>query len=55
MAFVKHVALTERQWCRFIVEGPSAMAFEGGPPEDWLNTFRILDGETLAGLLERYD
>ncbi len=52
---IKHVALTERQWSRFIVDGPSAMSFEGASPEDWLNTFRMLEGETLAGLLERYD
>ena len=52
---IKHVALTERQWTRFIVEGPSVMAFD---PADaagtWADAFRMVDGETLAGLLEEY-
>lgn len=52
---IKHVALVEGNWARFIVEGPSAMSFEGGDPEAFMNTFRMLGGETLAGLLERYD
>lgn len=52
---IKHVAMVERQWARFIVEGPSAMSFEGADPNAFMNTFRMLDGETLAGLLERYD
>jgi uncharacterized damage-inducible protein DinB len=52
---IKHVAMVERQWARFIVEGPSAMSFESsGDPEAFMNTFRMLDGETLAGLLENY-
>ncbi len=52
---IKHVALVERQWARFIVEGPSAMSFEAGDPDAFMNTFRMLDGETLEGLLERYE
>ncbi|HXP18138.1 MAG TPA: DinB family protein [Streptosporangiaceae bacterium] len=52
---IKHVALTERQWVRFIVEGPSAMDFSGGSPDAWANMFRMLDGETLVGLLEQYE
>ena len=27
---IKHVALTERQWVSFIVDGPSAMGSQGG-------------------------
>jgi hypothetical protein len=53
---IKHVAATERQWVRFILEGPSAMGNwedEGGVT-DWLAGFRVLDGETVAGLLEDY-
>jgi uncharacterized damage-inducible protein DinB len=53
---IKHVTLTERQWAGFILEGPSAM---GGMDEAsmtaWANAFRMLDGETLAGLLEAYE
>ena len=54
---VKHVALTERQWVRFIVEGPSAMSFDAGPEsaQTWLDMFKMTDGETLAGLLAQYD
>lgn len=52
---IKHVAMVERQWARFIVEGPSAMTFGGGDPHAFMNTFRMLDGDTLAGLLKHYD
>jgi uncharacterized damage-inducible protein DinB len=54
---IKHVAATERQWIRFILEGPSAMGNwedEGGVG-DWLAGFRVLEGETVAGLLEDYE
>ncbi|MDX6394499.1 MAG: hypothetical protein QOJ73_5562 [Streptosporangiaceae bacterium] len=53
---IKHVAATERQWIRFILEGPSAMGNwedEGGV-DGWLAGFRVLEGETVAGLLEGY-
>lgn len=53
---IKHVALVEQRWARFIVDGPSAMAPDpAAPPDAWVNTFRMVDGETLAGLLERYE
>jgi uncharacterized damage-inducible protein DinB len=53
---IKHVALTERQWARFIVEGPPAMAFDPATmAETWADAFRMKDGETLAGLLEQYE
>ena len=54
---IKHVAVTERGWSRFIIEGPSAM----GAPDDeqamsnWLNGFRMLEGETVEALLRGYD
>jgi uncharacterized damage-inducible protein DinB len=52
---IKHVAVTERQWSRFIVEGPSAMAFSPATAADtWADAFRMVEGETLAGLLEDY-
>jgi uncharacterized damage-inducible protein DinB len=51
---IKHVALTERQWARFIVEGPSAMSWDEASAADWMAGFTMLDGETLAGLLENY-
>ena len=51
---IKHVTLTERQWVQFIVEGPSAMAWDEASAGDWMAAFRMGDGETLAGLLENY-
>jgi uncharacterized damage-inducible protein DinB len=53
---IKHVALVERRWGDFILEGPSAM----GPRNEadmtaWMNAFRMLDGETLDGMLDEYE
>ncbi|RBY90988.1 DinB family protein [Blastococcus sp. TF02A-30] len=54
---VKHVAHTEAQWARFVLEGPDAMA----PPTDdagyeaWANAFRLLPEETLEGVLAGYE
>jgi len=53
---VKHVAATERQWTRFIVEGPAAMSFDPATTADtWASAFRMTPGDTLAGLLEHYE
>lgn len=53
---IKHVAMTERQWARFIVEGPSAMSFDPATMADtWASAFKMTEGETLAGLLEQYE
>jgi hypothetical protein len=56
-ALIKHVTVTERQCSRFIIEGPSAM---DAPDEEqamsnWLNGFRMLDGETVKSLLIGYE
>jgi uncharacterized damage-inducible protein DinB len=51
---IRHVTLTERQWIRFIEVGPSAMAWDQSTAGDWLSAFRMVPGETLAGLLEEY-
>jgi hypothetical protein len=53
---VKHVTAVERGWARFIVEGPVAMGKwdDAGPMQAWLDGFRMLPGETLAGLLDDY-
>ncbi|MEU7865239.1 DinB family protein [Dactylosporangium sp. NPDC049140] len=54
---IKHVGEIERQWARFITEGPAAVAM----PEDergfqeWANGFKLLEDETLAEILQRYD
>jgi hypothetical protein len=53
---IKHVAAMEKQWAEFIVEGGTAV--DGNPEDDYAefaNTFRMLPGETLAGLLESYE
>jgi hypothetical protein len=53
---IKHVTATERQWISFITDGPSAMAPAGGDTmADWSAGFRMLEGETLAGLLADYE
>jgi hypothetical protein len=54
---IKHVTLTERQWARFIVAGPSAMGRwdDPGQVEKFMNAFQMLPGETLAGLLGDYE
>jgi uncharacterized damage-inducible protein DinB len=51
---IKHVTMTERQWIRFISAGPSAMAWDESTAGDWLSAFRMVPGDTLAGLLEEY-
>ncbi|MBG0832597.1 DinB family protein [Planomonospora sp. ID67723] len=49
---IKHVAAVEERWMRFAAGGAEAMESE---PIDWEGQFRMLDGETLAGLLDRYE
>jgi hypothetical protein len=51
---IKHVSATERGWASFIVGGAAAMRDAAGG-EDWAAGFRMLDGETLAGLLDGYE
>jgi uncharacterized damage-inducible protein DinB len=53
---IKHVTQVEGTWARFVTEGPSAHQYAG--EIDWteyVNTFRMAEGETLAGLLADYD
>jgi len=61
---IKHVASTEQHWARFIQEGPAEDAinwsdidWSNPPPEvtAYSDGFRLLDDETLAGVLEEYD
>jgi uncharacterized damage-inducible protein DinB len=54
---IKHVAGVERMWANFIIDGPSAMTSWTSPSalEQYANGFRMLAGETLAGLLDEYD
>ena len=52
---IKHVAFVESGWVDFIVEGTTAM--ESSPDEYELhgNSFRMLEGETLGGILADYE
>ena len=52
---IKHVTQTERQWIQFIVSGPSVMAWDESDMGNYMDGFRMLEGETLAGLLADYD
>ena len=55
---IKHVAAVERSWARFIVHGPAASQdFSAMTEADfaaWADGFRLLPGETLAGVLDDY-
>lgn len=48
---IKHVTFCERGWVDFILEGPSAMAMTEDSYAAHAHSFRMLPGETLAGLL----
>jgi uncharacterized damage-inducible protein DinB len=56
---IKHVTDVERSWTQFIVEGPGALGDASAMTEaDWAKRaeeFRLLDGESLAGVLDVYD
>jgi hypothetical protein len=49
---IKHVAGVEERWMRFAVGGAESMKRER---VDWVGQFRMLAGETLADLLDRYE
>ena len=55
---IKHVAAVEEGWAGFITGGTSAMRdFAAMTEDDWTqraNQFRLLPGETLAGVLADY-
>ena len=56
---IKHVAAVEQGWATFIVEGPSSMPdFAAMTEADFArrnDEFRMLPGETLAGVLADYE
>ncbi|MCX4759909.1 DinB family protein [Streptomyces sp. NBC_01275] len=56
---IKHVTGVERGWADFIVEGPSALGdFDAMTEADFaarVDSFRMLPGETLDGVLKEYD
>jgi hypothetical protein len=49
---IKHVTQVETRWRRFIVGGAEAMNSE---PVDWQGQFRMVEGDTLAALLDGYE
>ena len=54
---VKHVTRVELGWVDFIEQGPAAIGggFDAAAVQAHLDTFRMLEGETVAELLARYD
>jgi hypothetical protein len=57
---IKHVDAVESRWVQFIVEGPSAFPSMANEWNDaaiaaYRTGFQMLPGETLAGLLDRYE
>jgi hypothetical protein len=53
---IKHVSQVEANWVRFILEGPSTMpSFDEAAMAAYADGFRMLEGETLAGILSDYD
>ncbi|MDQ3988028.1 MAG: DinB family protein [Actinomycetota bacterium] len=56
---IKHVSFVEQKWVDFILEGTSAMPnfveLTEADWERWSEEFRLLDGETLAGVLAEYE
>ncbi|MEU8387851.1 DinB family protein [Micromonospora sp. NPDC048842] len=48
---IKHVSGVEHRWMLFAVGGAEAM---GREEIDWVGQFQMLPGETLAGLVERF-
>lgn len=54
---IKHVAIVERHWVTFTEVGPSAMAggFDEAAMAAPAASFRMLEGETRAGVLADYE
>jgi len=55
---IKHVAAIEQGWANFVVDGPSAMGNAADMTEadyaSYADGFKLLPGETLAGVLDDY-
>jgi len=49
---IKHVAATEYGWMSFVLGGADAQAADAG---DWEANHQMLEGDTLQGLLKRYE
>jgi hypothetical protein len=54
---IKHVAMTEGQWAKFITIGPSAMAggFDEAARTRWASGFEMTSDDTIEAILADYD
>ncbi|MEU1288077.1 DinB family protein [Kitasatospora sp. NPDC005856] len=57
---IKHVAAVEARWARFMTGGAEAMRGRQGQhgsddADAWAAQFRMMEGDTLAGLLAEYE
>jgi uncharacterized damage-inducible protein DinB len=52
---IKHVTAVESQWMDFVEGGAEAMAAGMSGEVAWADGFRLLPGETVAGVLDRYE
>lgn len=54
---IKHVLHAEAFWVDFVLGGPNALprSADGREAVEWPDQFQMLPGETLHGLLQRYD
>jgi uncharacterized damage-inducible protein DinB len=53
---IKHVTAVEQNWTNFIQEGATESGgWDEASFEEYKNGFRMLPGETLAGLIESYE
>ena len=52
---VKHVTRVESRWHGFIADGPVSMELDEHSYEEHANSFRMLPGETLAGIVAAYE
>ena len=53
---IKHLTVVERNWHNFIVSGPGSLGRgDEASRERHAAGFRMLDGETLAGLVDAYE
>ncbi|MFI5838127.1 DinB family protein [Catenuloplanes sp. NPDC051500] len=48
---IKHVSATEQSWYDFATGAEASQAGQ----ENWMDAFRMVEGETLAGLLADYE
>ena len=51
---IKHVSRVEQTWAEFIVKGPEVMRFDEHSMDNQAASFQMLEGESLAGLLDDY-